>query len=119
MSNDLYLTVNPDHLIDCDPDRMVNGQPFTGFAGVFPTEAADEFGDEFGNRKPMSFRDLVCRAAAFGWGEGDDNDGNEWCADVLASYIPDMTPAEVIAIMYVVATAAADGVWGNAKEVTA
>ena len=99
MSNDLYRTVNPDHLIDCDPDRMV--------------KRSDRLVLD------VSFRDLVCRAAAFGWGEGDDNDGNEYCADILASYIPNMTPAEVIAIMYVVATAAADGAWGNAKKVGA
>jgi hypothetical protein len=102
MSNDLYDTVNPDHLIDCDPDRMVKRSDSE--SRFFPV---------------MSFRDLVCHAAAFGWGEGDDNDGNEWCADVLASYVPDMTPAEVTAIMYVVATAAAHGAWGNAKKVTA
>lgn len=100
MSNDMYDTVNPDHLIDCDPDRMVKCRYF-----FYPV---------------MSFRDLVCRAAAFGWGEGDDNDGNEWCADVLAAYVPDMTPHEVVAIMYVIANASRDGAWDNmAKKVGA
>ena len=108
MSNDLYDTVNPDHLIDCDPDRMVDGQPFGNAV------------DGYIAREPMSFRALVRRAVAFGWGEGDDNDGNEWCADVLAAYVPDMTPHEVVAIMYVIANASRDGAWDNmAHKVTA
>jgi len=99
MNKDMYDTVNPDHLIDCDPDRMVEGQP-----------SGNKI-DGYVYRMPMRFRSLVSRAALFGWGEGNDNDGNEWCADVISAYVPDMTPAEVIAILYVVANASRDGAW--------